>query len=128
MVNNEDMETQRVEALWTHLYWLTILSQQGSYTRAATRLGVSKAAMSQRIAELERAAGVSLVQRTTRSVRLTEAGQRLVDQTRDQYEGIAQSFAGVRDSAGIARGERRGTAPAGLAPPQARPPLFAFFA
>ena len=104
MVNNEDMETQRVESLWTHLYWLTILAQQDSYTRAATRLGVSKAAMSQRIAELERAAGVSLVQRTTRSVRLTEAGQRLVEQTRGQYADIAQSFAGVRDSAGIARG------------------------
>src|ERR1700674_848577 len=69
MVNNEDMETQRVESLWTHLYWLTILAQQGSYTRAATRLGVSKAAMSQRIAELERAAGGSPVQRTTRSAR-----------------------------------------------------------
>ena len=126
MVNNEDMETQRVEALWTHLYWLTILAQQGSYTRAATRLGVSKAAMSQRIAELERAAGVSLVQRTTRSVRLTEAGQRLVDQTRDQYEGIAQSFAGVRDSAGVARGELRVTAPVAFARQQLVPHLSAF--
>jgi len=126
MVNNEDMETQRVEALWTHLYWLTILAQQGSYTRAATRLGVSKAAMSQRIAELERAAGVSLVQRTTRSVRLTEAGQRLVDQTRDQYEGIAQSFAGVRDSAGVARGELRATAPVAFARQQLVPHLSAF--
>ena len=51
------------------------LDQQGSYTAAAARLGVSKAAMSQRIAELERLAGVALVQRTTRSVRLTEAGE-----------------------------------------------------
>src|ERR1700710_3212207 len=100
MVNNEDMETQRVEALWTHLYWLTILSQQGSYTCAATRLGVSKAAMSQRIAELERAAGVSLVQRTTRSVRLTEAGQRLVDATRASFVDIERSFEGVKDLAG----------------------------
>ena len=57
-----------------------MLAQQGSYTAAAQRLGVSKAAMSQRIAELEQAAGVPLVQRTTRSVRLTEAGQRLVDE------------------------------------------------
>ncbi|WP_060858787.1 LysR family transcriptional regulator [Caballeronia sordidicola] len=120
------METQRVESLWTHLYWLTILAQQGSYTRAATRLGVSKAAMSQRIVELERAAGVSLVQRTTRSVRLTEAGQRLVDQTRGQYEDIAQSFAGVRDSAGIARGELRVTAPVAFARQQLVPHLSAF--
>ncbi|WP_438390623.1 LysR family transcriptional regulator [Caballeronia sp. DA-9] len=120
------METQRVESLWTHLYWLTILAQQGSYTRAATRLGVSKAAMSQRIVELERAAGVSLVQRTTRSVRLTEAGQRLVEQTRGQYEDIAQSFAGVRDSAGIARGELRVTAPVAFARQQLVPHLSAF--
>src|ERR1700709_500436 len=126
MVNNEDMETQRVEALWTHLYWLTILSQQGGYTRAATRLGVSKAAMSQRIAELERAAGVSLVQRTTRTVRLTERGRRAVDQTLGQYEGIAQSFAGVRDSAGTASGEVRPTAPFAFARQQLVPHLSAF--
>ena len=56
------------EALWSHLHWLVVLGQQGSYTGAAARLGVSKAAMSQHIAELERAAGVPLVRRTTRSV------------------------------------------------------------
>lgn len=126
MVNNECMENPRVESLWTHLYWLTVLAQQGSYTASAIRLGVSKAAMSQRIAELERAAGVSLVQRTTRSVRLTEAGQRLVEQTRGQYEGIAQSFAGVRDSAGIARGVLRVTAPVAFARQQLVPHLSAF--
>jgi DNA-binding transcriptional LysR family regulator len=76
------MIEQKMADLWSHCHWLTVLSEQGSYTAAAARLGVSKAAMSQRIAELERVAGVTLVQRTTRSVRLTEAGQRLVDQTR----------------------------------------------
>ena len=69
------MEREKITALWAHLHWLSVLAQQGSYTAAAARLGVSKAAMSQRIAELERAAKVTLVQRTTRSVRLTEAGQ-----------------------------------------------------
>ncbi|MGE8474649.1 MAG: LysR family transcriptional regulator, partial [Paraburkholderia hospita] len=68
------MDTQNIAELWTHLHWLTMLAEQGTYTAAAARLGVSKAAMSQRISELERAAGISLVQRTTRSVRLTEAG------------------------------------------------------
>ena len=85
------METQKIEALWTHLHWLTVLAQQGSYTTAAQRLGVSKAAMSQRIADLERAANVQLVQRTTRSVRLTEAGQRLVDDMRAPFEQIAHT-------------------------------------
>jgi DNA-binding transcriptional LysR family regulator len=108
------MDTQKIEGLWTHLHWLTVLAEQGSYTAAAARLNVSKAAMSQRIAELERAAGIALVQRTTRSVRFTEAGQRLVDSTRAQYEQIASSFSTVREMAGVARGLIRATAPVAL--------------
>jgi len=120
------MDTQKIEGLWTHLHWLTVLAEQGSYTGAATRLGVSKAAMSQRISELEHAAGISLVQRTTRSVRLTEAGQRLVESTRGQYEQIATSFASVRELAGAARGLIRATAPVALARQQLVPRLPAF--
>ncbi|MES2529955.1 MAG: LysR family transcriptional regulator [Pseudomonadota bacterium] len=120
------MEHQKIEALWTHLHWLTVLSQQGSYTAAAQRLGVSKAAMSQRVAELERAAGVALVQRTTRSVRLTEAGQRLVEDMRGPFEQIAHSFSGVRDLAGVPRGRVRVTAPVALARQQLVPRLADF--
>jgi DNA-binding transcriptional LysR family regulator len=89
-------------------------------------LGVSKAAMSQRIAELERAAKVTLVQRTTRSLRLTEAGQRLVDETRASFEQIEQSFAQVRDLAEQPSGLLRVTAPVALARQQLVP-LFAAF-
>lgn len=112
--------------LWGHVHWLTVLHQQGSYTAAAARLGVSKAAMSQRIAELERQAGVPLVQRTTRSVRLTEAGQRLVDDTQQAFEHITQSFAQVRDLAGAPRGRVRVTAPVALARQQLAPRLAEF--
>ena len=120
------MEEQKINALWTHLHWLSVLAQQGSYTAAAARLGVSKAAMSQRIAELERAAKVTLVQRTTRSVRLTEAGQRLVDDTRTAFEQIAQSFAQVRDLAEQPSGLIRVTAPVALARQQLVPLLADF--
>ncbi|MDM0090632.1 MULTISPECIES: LysR family transcriptional regulator [unclassified Variovorax] len=120
------MEDQKIESLWTHLHWLTVLSQQGSFTAAAQRLGVSKAAMSQRIAELERAAGVPLVQRTTRSVRLTEAGQRLVEDMRAPFEQIAHSFSGVRDLAGVPRGRVRVTAPVAFARQQLVPRLADF--
>ena len=120
------MEEQKINTLWTHLHWLSVLAQQGSYTAAAARLGVSKAAMSQRIAELERAAKVTLVQRTTRSVRLTEAGQRLVDDTRTAFEQIAQSFAQVRDLAEQPSGLIRVTAPVALARQQLVPLLADF--
>lgn len=105
------MDRQQIEALWTPLHWLTVLGVHGSYTAAARRLGVSKAAMSQRIAELERAAGVALVRRTTRSVQLTDAGASLVENTLGAFEQIATSFAGVRDLAGSATGKLRITAP-----------------
>ena len=123
MVNNPGMTEQKMADLWSHCHWLTVLSEQGSYTAAAARLGVSKAAMSQRIAELERVAGVALVQRTTRSVRLTEAGQRLVDQTRTAFEQISQSFAQVRDLADAPQGLLRVTAPVALARQQIVPLL-----
>lgn len=126
MVNNASMEPHKIEALWMHLHWLTVLAQQGSYTAAAQRLGVSKAAMSQRIAELERAANVQLVQRTTRSVRLTEAGQRLVDDMRTPFEQIAHSFAGVRDLAGVPTGLLRVTAPVAFARQQLVPRIAEF--
>ncbi|MBN3856213.1 LysR family transcriptional regulator [Paraburkholderia sp. Ac-20340] len=120
------MDTQKAESLWTHLHWLNVLANLGSYTAAATRLGVSKAAMSQRIAELERVAGVALVQRTTRSVRFTEAGQRLVEETRGEFERIAASFAGVREMADVARGTVRVTAPVAFARQQLVPHLAQF--
>ncbi len=120
------MSEPKPQDLWQHLHWLSVLAQQGSYTAAAARLGVSKAAMSQRIAELEQAARVPLVQRTTRSLRLTEAGQRLVDDTRSSFEHIAQSFAQVRDLAEQPSGLLRVTAPVALARQQLMP-LFTEF-
>ena len=120
------MNERKIEALWSHVHWLTVLAQQGSYTAAAQRLGVSKAAMSSRIAELERAAGLPLVRRTTRSVRLTEAGQQLVDATRSAFAQIEHSFAGVRDLAATPRGVLRLTAPVALGRQQLVPRLPAF--
>lgn len=126
MVNNRLMQEKTVHHLWSHLHWLTVLHQQGSFTAAAARLGVSKAAMSQHIAELEAAAGVALVQRTTRSVRLTEAGERLVAQTREPFERIATSFDSVRDLAAAPQGLLRVTAPVAFSRQQLVPrlPLF----
>jgi DNA-binding transcriptional LysR family regulator len=108
------------------LHLLTILAHTRSYTQAARRLGVSKASVSMRIAELERAAGVALVRRTTRSVALTEAGEQLVEETRGAFERIEQSFAGIRDLAGHPRGLVRLTAPVALGRQHVVPALAPF--
>ncbi|MBX3660555.1 MAG: LysR family transcriptional regulator [Ramlibacter sp.] len=114
--------------VYADLHLLTVLAQTRSYTQAARRLGVSKASVSMRIGELERAAGMPLVRRTTRSVGLTEAGQQLVDDTGSAFERIAQSFARVKDLAGSPRGLVRVTAPVALGRQHIATTLPAFFA
>jgi DNA-binding transcriptional LysR family regulator len=112
--------------VFSDLHLLTVLAQTRSYTQAARRLGVSKASVSMRIAELERAAGVPLVRRTTRSVGLTEAGQQLVDETQGAFTRIEQSFSGIKDLAGTPRGLVRVTAPVALGRQHIAPLLAGF--
>ena len=112
--------------VFSDLHLLTVLAQTRSYTQAARRLGVSKASVSMRIAELERAAGVQLVRRTTRSVGLTEAGQQLVDETQGAFTRIEQSFSGIKDLAGTPRGLVRVTAPVALGRQHIAPALAGF--
>lgn len=120
------MKTKKIDSLWSHVHWLGVLAAMGSYTSAAQRLSVSKAAMSHRISELEQAAGVPLVRRTTRSVRLTEAGQQLVDSTAAPFADIERSFAGIKDLAAAPHGLLRVTAPVALGRQQIVPLIPAF--
>ncbi|PLC52734.1 LysR family transcriptional regulator [Pollutimonas nitritireducens] len=108
------MKEHKTELPWSHIYWLSMLGVSGSYTAAAKRLGVSKGAVSLRIAELEQLAGVALVRRTTRSVRLTQAGQALVDGSEQAFTAIERSFDNILDLAEIPRGVVRVTVPVAL--------------
>ena len=105
---------QRPDLLWPQVHTLTLLAQLGSFTQVAQRLGLSKSAVSQRITELERSVGQTLVQRTTRSVRLTDAGQQLVDQTSEAFAQISRSVGEVRDLATQPSGLVRVTASVAL--------------
>ncbi|MGE8603765.1 LysR family transcriptional regulator [Bordetella trematum] len=120
------MRKEKVEELWGHLHRLTVLHQQGSFSKAAARLGISKASMSQHITDLERAAGVALVRRSTRSASLTDAGRQLVESMRGAFEQIAAGYADVRDLAGEPRGHLRVTAPVAFARQQLVPRLAGF--
>jgi DNA-binding transcriptional LysR family regulator len=120
------MSTKKIEALWHHLYSLVIVDATGSYTAAALRLGITKGAVSQRITELERASGITLVHRTTRSMQLTEAGKTLADSVRASFQDIERSFAGVRDLAETPGGVLRVSAPVALGRQQIVPRMGAF--
>ena len=108
----------------THL--LAIVAQTRSFTQAARRLGISKASVSMRIRDLERATGVTLVRRTTRSVSLTEAGRQLAEDTQSSFARIEQSLSSVMDLAGSERGLVRVTAPVALGRQQLAPMLVSF--
>ncbi|WP_262297888.1 LysR family transcriptional regulator [Microvirga sesbaniae] len=58
------------------------VAEARSFRAASERLGVTRSAVSQAIRRLEERMGMALVQRTTRSVRLTEAGERLYESVR----------------------------------------------
>jgi DNA-binding transcriptional LysR family regulator len=67
------------------------VGEEESFAAAARRLGVSPAAVTRAIAALEQQLGVKLLLRTTRHVRLTEAGRRYLDDTRDILASIAEA-------------------------------------
>lgn len=125
-MNNWGMSIDAKIPLWPHVHALGVIAQSGSFTLAAQRLGLSKAAVSQRMAELERAVGVPLLTRTTRSVRLTEAGKQLVEETAGSFAQIEQSLHGVRDLASQPQGLVRLTAPVALGRQQVAPRLESF--
>ena len=120
------MATDQLSPLLADLHLLTVLAATRSFTEAARRLGVSKASASMRISELERAAGVLLVRRTTRSVGLTEAGQQLVNDMLPAFSRISESYTAVKDLVGTPRGLVRVTAPVALGRQHLAPCVAAF--
>lgn len=72
------------------------ISRRGSFRAAALDLGMSTSALSNAIAKLEGQLGVRLFNRTTRSVSLTEAGHRFVDQVSPAVRDIHQALDTVR--------------------------------
>ncbi|MBO0143369.1 LysR family transcriptional regulator [Agrobacterium sp. Ap1] len=80
------------------------VAEEGNFRSAADRLGVTRSAVSQAIRRLEDICGIALVSRTTRSVRLTEAGNRF-------RETLSQPMAEVRSAFENVAGDAR---PSGL--------------
>lgn len=72
------------------------IGRRGSFRAAALDLGVSTTALSNMIAKLESQLGVRLFNRTTRSVALTDAGRRFIEQVSPALTDIHQALDTVR--------------------------------
>ncbi|RZI37840.1 LysR family transcriptional regulator, partial [Herbaspirillum sp. HC18] len=72
----------------TELDAVLMVARRGKFRTAALELGVSTTALSNAVGKLERTLGVRLFNRTTRSVSLTEAGQRFVAQVAPAVQDI----------------------------------------
>jgi DNA-binding transcriptional LysR family regulator len=71
------------------------VAEARSFRAASERLGVTRSAVSQAIRRLEERMGVALVQRTTRSVHLTEAGERLHQSVRPALDDLGAAMEAV---------------------------------
>ena len=89
---------------------LLLVAERRSFTAAAVELGISPSAVSQGIRALEQRVGVRLLQRTTRSVGLTEAGMRFLAQLRPAVTNIRDAFASLGELRDRPAGQLRLTA------------------
>ena len=65
--------------------------QVGSFSRAAEQLNMPNSTVSSKLSKLESRLGVTLIQRTTRKLRLTPAGERYLDRCRDGIAAIEKA-------------------------------------
>jgi DNA-binding transcriptional LysR family regulator len=87
------------------------IARHGSLTRAATACGVQRAAMSKLLAGLKARCGVRLVERSTRRVSLTTAGQVLAERAEELLQLSARALEEVRRDAYEPKGLLRVAAP-----------------
>src|SRR6201988_1723691 len=73
------------------------IARHRSFRRAAAALGVTPSAVSQAVRALEARVGAALFARTTRSVGLTEAGQRFLERAAPAFDELIAAAEAARD-------------------------------
>lgn len=92
---------------WNDLQSFVLVAREKSFTRAAAQLGISRSALSHAMLGLEARLGMRLLNRSTRSVSTTEAGERLLATLAPRFAEIAEeieALTALRDKpAGVVR-------------------------
>jgi LysR family cyn operon transcriptional activator len=89
------------------LQYLVAIAEHGSYTRAAEALHVSQPTLSQQIKQLEESLDSLLVDRSGRTVRLTDAGEIYLRHARRAWGELDAGMRAIHDVADLSRGSLR---------------------
>ncbi|MBD1575763.1 MULTISPECIES: LysR family transcriptional regulator [Vibrio] len=81
-----------------------LIAELGNFTKAAEALEVSRSHVSKQISQLERQMGVTLLLRTTRTLKLTAAGEQFFHQCQTNLQGINQALLVALDDVEQVRG------------------------
>lgn len=87
-----------------HLECFVSSAENGSFSAAGRKLGISSAAVGKNVTRLETLVGVRLFQRNTRKLILTEEGERFLQEVSGGLQSIQCALKGVSSSGGIAAG------------------------
>jgi DNA-binding transcriptional LysR family regulator len=104
------------------------VARHQSFSRAAAHLRISPSALSQTIRQLEERLGARLLNRTTRSVALSKAGERLLARVLPSMSELDAAVAEVRESRDVPSGSLRINAPRFVATKRLAPLLGRFCA
>ncbi|WP_187276345.1 LysR family transcriptional regulator [Parahaliea maris] len=80
------------------LWLFTQVADAGSFTKASQQTGMTVAAVSKNVSQLEAALGAKLLNRTTRMVQLTAEGQQLLEQAQDAFSTLQTAMQEVDTS------------------------------
>src|SRR6266481_1774588 len=104
------------------------VAQHRSFRKAAAELGVTPSAISQAVRTLEARVGAALFIRTTRSVGLTEAGERFQARAKPAFEELVAAGEVARDLGQRPAGLLRLTVPRSVVPILLEPVIASFYA
>src|ERR1700750_2027275 len=102
------------------------VAEHRSFRRAAAELGVTPSAISQAVRTLERRIGAALFLRTTRSVGLTEAGERFLSRAKPAFEELVAASEVARKLGERPAGRLRLTVPRAVVPILLEPLIASF--
>lgn len=94
-----------------HIVAFVRVAELGSYTRAAEALDISRTRVSRQVMALEEALGARLIQRTTRRLHLTEAGERYLMRAQGVLQALDEAAAEVGQGTSDVRGRLRVNGP-----------------